>query len=103
MRAGNCVKARPRARMAPLVGCLLIALIVPAVALANPFATGASAAQSNILSILTPVAVIAVIVLGVAAWFNRISWGWMVTAVLGMVLVFGGPQVVAWIRGMFGV
>lgn len=74
-----------------------------AVAQSGPFATGAVALQSNLLTILAPVAVIAVMALGVAAWFNRISWGWMVGGVAGIVLVFGASQVVTWVRGLFGV
>ncbi len=74
-----------------------------AVAQTSPFATGASALQTNLLTILAPVAIIAVMVLGVAAWFNRISWSWMVGGVAGIVMVFGASQVVAWIRGLFGV
>ena len=59
--------------------------------------------QGSFLAILTPVAVIAVMALGAAAWLNKISWGWAITGVAGIVLVFGAPQIVAWIRGMFGV
>lgn len=70
---------------------------------AGPFASGATALQTNLLTILAPVAVIAVMALGVAAWFNRISWGWMVGGVAGIVLVFGASQVVTWVRGLFGV
>jgi type IV secretion system protein VirB2 len=69
----------------------------------SPFATGASATQGQLVNILTPLAAVAVMVSGVMAWFGRISWLWMVGVVLGTVLVFGGPQIVAWIRGMFGV
>jgi type IV secretory pathway VirB2 component (pilin) len=47
--------------------------------------------------------VVAVMVLGAAAWMNRISWAWAITGIVGIVLVFGAPQIVAWIRGMFGV
>ena len=70
---------------------------------ASPFSTGATALQTNLLTILAPVAIIAVMVLGVAAWFNRISWAWMVGGVAGIVLVFGASQVVTWVRGLFGV
>ena len=70
---------------------------------ASPFSAGAGAFQGSFLAILTPVAVIAVMALGVAAWMNRISWGWVIVAVIGVVLVFGAPQIVAWVRGMFGV
>lgn len=48
-------------------------------------------------------AVIAVMVAGVLGWFGKVSWWWMVGVVIGIVLVFGAPQIVAWIRGMFGV
>jgi len=82
---------------------LLFAEVAPALAQSSPFATGATAFQTNLLTILTPVAVIAVMVLGVGAWFNRISWGWAAGGALGILLVFGAPQVVAWIRGMAGV
>lgn len=69
----------------------------------GPFAAGAASFQTNLLTILTPIAVIAVMVLGVAAWFNKISWWWCAAAAMGLILVFGAPQIVAWIRGMAGV
>ena len=71
-----------------LVGCLF---------------TGATAASTNLLAILTPIAVVAVMALGAAAWFNKISWGWAIAAMVGVALVFGSQQIVTWIRGMFGV
>ena len=40
---------------------------------------------------------------GALAWFGRISWVWFMGAIVGTVLVFGAPQIVTWIRGMFGV
>ena len=85
------------------VGFLLLLACGEALAQASPFSTGAGAFQGSFLAILTPIAVIAVMALGVAAWMNRISWGWVIVAVVGVVLVFGAPQIVAWIRGMFGV
>jgi type IV secretion system protein VirB2 len=69
----------------------------------SPFATGTAAGQATILTILTPVAVIAVMTSGALAWFGRISWWWLVGVVVGTVLVFGAPQIVTWIRGLFGV
>lgn len=69
----------------------------------SPFATGAQATQQQLTSILTPIAAVAVMVTGAMAWFGRLSWWWMVAVVIGTVLVFGGPQIVSWIRGMFGV
>jgi type IV secretion system protein VirB2 len=87
---------------------LLFALLAgspdPALAQASsPFMTGATALQSNILAWLTPVAVILVMVLGAMAMANRISWGWCIAAILGIAIAFGAPQIVSWVRGMFGV
>jgi type IV secretion system protein VirB2 len=74
-----------------------------ALAQASPFMTGATALQVNILAWLTPVAIILVMVLGGMAMANRISWGWCLAAILGIAIAFGAPQIVTWVRGMFGV
>ncbi len=87
--------------------CLLTSLvsITPELALAqaSPFMTGATALQTNILAWLTPVAIILVMVLGGMAMANRMSWGWCIGAILGIAIAFGAPQIVTWVRGMFGV
>jgi type IV secretion system protein VirB2 len=82
-----------------------IATAMPGLAYAvgSPFATGATGLQADILTILQPIAVIAVMVIGAFAWANKISGTWLVVALVGMVLVFGAPQIVSWIRGMFGI
>jgi type IV secretion system protein VirB2 len=69
----------------------------------SPFATGTAAGQAQLLLILTPVAAIAVMASGVLAWFGKVSWWWFVGVLIGIVLVFGAPQIVTWARGMFGV
>ena len=74
-----------------------------AMAQASPFMTGATALQTNLLAWLTPVAVILVMVLGGMAMANRVSWGWCIGAILGIAIGFGAPQIVTWVRGMFGV
>ncbi len=74
-----------------------------AFAQASPFMTGATALQTNILAWLTPVAIILVMVLGAMAMINRVSWGWCLGAILGIAIAFGAPQIVTWVRGMFGV
>ena len=83
------------------------ALALPSAAFAqaatSPFMTGASALQTNILAWLTPIAIILVMVLGGMAMANRISWGWCIAAILGIAIAFGAPQIVTWVRGMFGV
>ncbi len=74
-----------------------------AIAQASPFMTGATSLQTNILAWLTPIAVILIMVLGGMAMANRMSWGWCIGAILGIAIAFGAPQIVTWVRGMFGV
>ena len=86
-----------------LLATLVICMPAIAMAQASPFMTGASSLQTNILAWLTPVAIILVMVLGGMAMANRMSWGWCLGAILGIAIGFGAPQIVAWVRGMFGV
>jgi type IV secretion system protein VirB2 len=102
--------ARPAARAvssaATVLTCSLIELVASQPVLAqatSPFLTGATALESNILAWLTPIAIILVMVLGGMAMANRISWGWCLGAILGIAIAFGAPQIVTWVRGMFGV
>jgi type IV secretion system protein VirB2 len=84
---------------------VLLLALSPALALAqaSPFLTGANSLQTNILAWATPIAIILVMVLGIMAMANRISWGWPIAAICGIAVVFGAPQMVTWVRGMFGV
>jgi type IV secretion system protein VirB2 len=84
---------------------ILGTLVLPEIALAqtSPFLTGATALQTNILAWLTPIAIILVMVLGGMAMANRISWAWCIAAILGIAIAFGAPQIVTWVRGLFGV
>jgi len=92
---------------AVLIALVLVSVMmgVPGIAYAqaSPFLTGVTSLQENILEWLTPVAIILVMVLGGMAMANRISWGWCVGAIFGIAIAFGAPQIVAWVRGMFGV
>ena len=97
------VPASALPRAAAALALLLLAIPELALAQQSPFATGAGAVQVNMLAILTPIAAVAVMGSGALAWFGRISWMWFVGAIVGTVLVFGAPQIVAWIRAMFGV
>jgi type IV secretion system protein VirB2 len=84
----------------------ILVLAAPELALAqatSPFLTGANSLQTNILAWLTPVAIILIMVLGGMAMANRMSWGWCIGAVIGIAIAFGAPQIVTWVRGMFGV
>lgn len=84
---------------------LVVLLITPALALAqqSPFDTGANSLVTFALAIATPIAILVVIGAAIAAAVGRISWGWVVGAIVGIAAIFGSPQIVAWIRGMFGV
>jgi type IV secretion system protein VirB2 len=92
-------------KLTTLVAAPTIFLLLPQFALAqtSPFLTGATALQTNILAWLTPLAIILIMVLGGMAMANRMSWGWCIGAILGVAIGFGAPQIVTWIRGMFGV
>jgi type IV secretion system protein VirB2 len=92
-----------RVALAALLAVLVMVAPDTAMAQASPFMTGASSLQTNILAWLTPVAIILVMVLGGMAMANRMSWGWCIGAILGIAIGFGAPQIVTWVRGMFGV
>ncbi len=98
--ARHCLK-----HLALIPVLIAFAILAPdlAMAQASPFMTGASSLQTNILAWLTPIAIILVMVLGGMAMANRMSWGWCLGAILGIAIGFGAPQIVTWVRGMFGV
>jgi type IV secretion system protein VirB2 len=95
----DAVHTAPRATLVVFVAS------VPGMAFAqtSPFMTGATALQTNILAWLTPIAIILVMVLGAMAMAARMSWGWCIGALIGIAMAFGAPQIVTWVRGMFGV
>lgn len=70
---------------------------------ASPFDTGATSLVNFALTIATPVAVLIVIGLSIAAAVGKVSWGWVIGAIVGIAAIFGAPQIVAWIRSLFGV
>lgn len=84
---------------------LLVLGSAPALALAqaSPFLVGMTSIQTNLIAWLTPVAIILVMVLGAMAMAGRLSWGWSAGAIFGIAIAFGAPQIVTWVRGMFGV
>lgn len=84
---------------------LPFALCLPTLsfAQASPFDTGATSLVNFALTIATPVAVLIVIGLSIAAAVGKISWGWVIGAIVGIAAIFGAPQIVAWIRSLFGV
>jgi type IV secretion system protein VirB2 len=106
LKEANRIQHMGALRCCSLVVTLLLpALTLPTVVAAqgSPFLTGAVALQNNILAWLTPIAVILVMALGAMAMANRMSWGWCLGAILGIAIAFGAPQIVGWVRSMFGV
>jgi type IV secretion system protein VirB2 len=93
-----------KGRVQGLTLLLVTWLLIPGLALAqtSPFLTGATALQSNVLAWLTPIAIILVMVAGGLAMAGRASWGWFIGLVIGIPIAFGAPQIVTWVRGMFG-
>lgn len=94
---------RAKAKAVTTLAVLGLMCFLPELAFANPFTGGAASAKTDIIAIIAPVAGVAVIGVGLAAWFGKISWMWLVGLIVGIVLVFGNDQVVTWIRGWFGV
>ena len=92
-----------RTHRIPLAALMVAAVPDLVFAQASPFLTGVTSLQENLLEWLTPIAIILVMVLGGMAMANRISWGWCIGAIFGIAIAFGAPQIVAWVRGMFGV
>lgn len=69
----------------------------------SPFDTGANALVTDFVTIATPIAILVVMVLGVVAMAGRISWGWPLAALGGICVLFGAPQIIEWVRGVFAV
>lgn len=83
---------------------LFVAILVPAVSFAqSPFDTGANSLVDFALAIATPIAILVVIGVAIAAAVGRISWGWVIGCIVGIAAIFGAPQIVTWIRDMFAV
>jgi type IV secretion system protein VirB2 len=69
----------------------------------SPWETGANSLVTEFIAIATPIAILLVMGLGIAAATGRISWGWPLLVLLGIGIVFGAPQIVEWGRAIFGV
>ena len=98
------IESAQRGRVQELLVLLVVSFLIPewAMAQTSPFLTGATSLQSNILAWLTPIAIILVMVAGGLAMAGRASWGWFIGLVIGIPIAFGAPQIVTWVRGMFG-
>lgn len=80
------------------------ACLCPDLALAaSPFAGGTDTLKSDLVVVLTPIAGVGIIALGVGCLFGKISWWWLVGFIIGVVFIFGADQMVSWMRTAFGV
>ena len=84
-------------------GTVLLCSSTLAWAQSSPFETGANSLVTEFIAIATPIAILLVMGLGIAAATGRISWGWPLLVLLGIGIVFGAPQLVEWGRALFGV
>jgi type IV secretion system protein VirB2 len=95
----------PPARLAFCALLTLTTCLLPELACAqaaSPFETGATNLVTAVTTIATPIAVLLVMALGVAAAAGRISWGWPLGVIVGIGLVFAAQPIVTWVRGLFG-
>jgi type IV secretory pathway VirB2 component (pilin) len=90
-----------------LAGAIGAALFAPAMVFAqatgSPFETGANSLVTFAQTIGTPIAALVIIGLAIAAAVGKVSWGWVVGALIGIAAIFGAPTIVSWIRTLFGV
>jgi type IV secretion system protein VirB2 len=100
----GCIQTNSdRSPICSWVFILLVLAAVPAFAQTSPFDTGANGLVSFALTIGTPIAVLIIIGLAIAAAVGKMSWGWVIGAIIGIAAIFGSQQIVAWIRSLFGV
>ena len=93
---------RRRMQLCAIAG-LMTPVAVFAQAAGSPFETGANSLVTFAQTIGTPIAALVVIGLAIAAAVGKVSWGWVVGAIVGIAALFGAPTIVSWIRSMFGV
>lgn len=104
MRIHHLAVAKRGIPLHPVATCaLLLCSSTVAWAQSSPFETGANSLVTEFIAIATPIAILLVMGLGIAAATGRISWGWPLLVLLGIGIVFGAPQLVEWGRALFGV
>jgi type IV secretion system protein VirB2 len=74
-----------------------------AFAQASPWLTGANSLVTNIQAWSVPLAIFGIIVFGYFAFTGRVRGETALWSIVGLVLIFGAPQMVTWVRGMFAV
>lgn len=78
--------------------------LIPELALAAPpFANSGTQLKTDLIQTLTPFAGIAVLVVGVLCLMGRVNWAWFIGGLVGVAMMFGSDQIVAWFRTLMGV
>lgn len=76
-----------------LVGAMILA---PGMAMAAPWDSTANQVLSMLTGTLaTSIATIAFVAAGIAGLAGKLSWDWVIKILIGIVLIFGAPQIVA--------
>jgi type IV secretory pathway VirB2 component (pilin) len=101
--SGLAVKTARRLVLVGALGALFTPAGVFAQAAGSPFETGANSLVTFAQTIGTPIAALVIIGLAIAAAVGKVSWGWVVGALIGIAAIFGAPTIVSWIRTLFGV
>lgn len=86
-----------------LLGTAVVVFSPEAAFAAMPFASGSNTVKADIISFVTPLIGVAIIALGLACGFGKLSWWWFGGVVVGVILVYGHEQIISWLRGAFGI
>lgn len=90
-------------RIAVAIGLCAPGAVFAQAAGGSPFETGANSLVTFAQTIGTPIAALIIIGLAIAAAVGKMSWGWVIGAIVGIAAIFGAPTIVNWIKSMFGV
>lgn len=82
---------------------LVSALLLPLLASAEPFVDTGNQAKTYLLQLMTPIASIGVLLVGVLCLTGRIAWGFLGAALVGVLIIFGHEQIITMVRGWGGV
>ena len=74
----------------------------PALA-ASPWETAAQDLQNTAVNVLQIIAIIAIVAVGGACMFGKLNKMWLLSIIIGIILIFGAEQIITWVRSAAGV
>jgi type IV secretion system protein VirB2 len=96
-----------RCARAVVLRCLALAGLCGAPAVVwgqtSPFDTGATSLVDFMLGLGRPIAIVGIFIVAIAAWARQLSLGGVFLGLVVIAVLFGAPQIVDWIRSLFGV